>query len=101
ELTVLLDRQRGEIDKCRGRLKNELSPIHLLKQSVHNNPTGWFLGSLGTATLASFLLRRPKVVVQNRKRRGLLFSALKMGFSAARPALSAWLIARKGELGPT
>ena len=99
ELTVLLARQRKEIDKSRHRIKEELSPTHLLKQSIRGNPTAWFIGSLGTATLASLILRRSKVVVKDRKRHGFIFSALKMGFSAARPAVSAWLIAKaKSEL---
>ena len=99
ELTVLLARQREEIDKSRHRIKEELSPTHLLKQSIQRNPTAWFVGSLTTATLTSLILRRPKVVVKDRKRHGLIFSALKMGFSAARPAVSAWLIAKaKSEL---
>ena len=99
ELTVLLARQREEIDKSRHRIKEELSPAHLLKKSIQGNPTAWFVGSLGTATLASLILRRPKAVVKDRKRHGLIFSALKMGFSAARPTVGAWLIAKaKSEL---
>lgn len=94
ELIVLLAQQRGEIDKRRSRIKEELSLTHLLKQSVQRNPTGWFVGSLGTVAIASFLLKRPKVVVKDRKRHGLIFSLLKMGFSAARPALTTWLVAR-------
>jgi len=99
ELTILLARQREAINQSRDRIKDELSPIHLLKQSVQKKPTTWFLGSLGTAAFASYFFRRPKVVVKDRKRHGLLFSALKMGFSAARPAMSAWVIAKaKSEL---
>ncbi|MCH1510094.1 MAG: hypothetical protein L7T84_12880, partial [Akkermansiaceae bacterium] len=51
ELTLLLARQREEIDKSRHQIKQELSPTHLLKQSIKRNPTAWFVGSLATATL--------------------------------------------------
>ena len=99
ELTVLLAKQREEIDKRRQRIKNELSLAHQLKQSVQRNPTGWFVGSLGTAAVVGIFLRRPKVVVKGRKRRGLLLSALKLGFSAVRPTVNAWLVAKaKAEL---
>lgn len=71
-------------------LKQRLDFPARIRDSLKNHPSGWLFGSLAAGLVGSFLFRR-KPAATVTKQRGLLFTLLGLGLTAARPFAKVWL----------
>jgi hypothetical protein len=72
-------------------LKQRLDVPARIRSSLSKNPTGWFLGSIGSGLAASMLFRRKERGTLEKKSRSLSSTLIGLGVSAARPMAKAWL----------
>lgn len=88
ELSARLAASRTRVRLGRTRLKQDLNPLHRLRNAVRKKPLKTFAVAAGTAFTVS-LLRRPAA---RKHRGGLSRAVLRNGFRLAKPALRFWLL---------